>query len=355
MLFSITLLLAVVPIALGKYDEYKILEGHTVREDYHLPLPHTYIAEDELPANFHWGNVNGKSYLTHSLNQHIPQYCGSCWAHGALSALGDRIKITNSSKDEINLSIQYVLNCGTHMAGSCHGGSHTGTYEFIKSKGNVPYDSCMPYMACSKESKEGFCEHVDTTCSEINTCKTCDTFAGMGGQCTEIDFYPNSTISEYGTYSFLTSPKNIAHKVKAEIYARGPVATGVNAEPLVKYQGGIVTDTKLWHMMVNHIVSIVGWGLDEETGNEYWIVRNSWGQYWGEMGYFRILAGRNSLGIEMEVAWATPGSFTVNNYPCFENGENCVKTAHYKDPSNDLDALKQRLAGEQTKKGGVRG
>lgn len=39
------------------------------------------------------------------------------WAHGALSALSDRIKITNSSKDEINLSIQYVLNCGTHIAG----------------------------------------------------------------------------------------------------------------------------------------------------------------------------------------------------------------------------------------------
>jgi cathepsin X len=81
----------------------------------------------------------------------------------------------------------------------------------------------------------------------------------MGGQCTEIDYFPNATISEYGTYTILTSPHDIAHKIKAEIYARGPVATGVNAEPLVKYKGGIVTDTKVWHMMVNHIVSIVGW------------------------------------------------------------------------------------------------
>jgi cathepsin X len=52
---------------------------------------------------------------------------------------------------------------------------------------------------------------------------------------------------------------------------------------LVEYEGGIVRDAKIWHMMVNHIVSIVGWGLDEETGDTYWIVRNSWGQYWGEM------------------------------------------------------------------------
>lgn len=115
---------------------------------------------DDLPDNFNWGDVDGTSYLTRSLNQHIPQYCGSCWAHGALSALGDRIKITNSSMDEINLSIQYILNCGTRVAGSCHGGSHTGVYDFITQTGYVPYDTCQPYMACSSESKEGFCSKV---------------------------------------------------------------------------------------------------------------------------------------------------------------------------------------------------
>ena len=67
------------------------------------------------------------------------------------------------------------------------------------------------------------------------------------------------------------------------------MATGVNAEPLVDYTGGIVRDTKFWHMNVNHIVSIVGWGTDEETGDQYWIVRNSWGQFWGELGYFRYV------------------------------------------------------------------
>ena len=87
----------------------------------------------------------------------------------------------------------------------------------------------------------------------------------------------NATIAEYGTYSYLTNRADIIHVLQSEIYARGPVATGVNAEPIVKYTGGRVDDTKFWHMMVNHIVSIVGWETDSETGNIYWIVRNSWG------------------------------------------------------------------------------
>lgn len=52
------------------------------------------------------------------------------------------------------------------------------------------------------------------------------------------------------------------------------VAAGVNAEPIVKYEGGIVNNTHFWNMMVNHIVSIVGWGTDQESGQQYWIVRN---------------------------------------------------------------------------------
>lgn len=87
--------------------------------------------------------------------------------------------------------------------------------------------------------------------------------------------------------------------LQAEIYARGPVATGVNAEPLVDYRGGRVNDTRIFHMMVNHIVSIVGWEADSETGDVYWIVRNSWGQYWGEMGYFRYVWAEMDIGLDI--------------------------------------------------------
>jgi cathepsin X len=95
--------------------EEKILSGHTVFNDYQNPLPYTYVSPHELPDAFSWGNTNngGRSYLTKSLNQHIPQYCGSCWAHSALSSLADRIQIARSDHtttgDEINLSVQYLV------------------------------------------------------------------------------------------------------------------------------------------------------------------------------------------------------------------------------------------------------
>jgi len=333
-----------------KFNEVKIPEGHDIKSNIQTPLPHTYLSATALPSSFNWGDVDGTSYLTHSLNQHLPQYCGSCWAHGALSALADRIKIARHAKgDDINLSIQYILNCGGDVAGSCHGGYHTGVYQLIQESGFVPYDTCMPYMACSDESTEGFCGHVDTTCKKENICRTCDTFGGMGGKCTEIDYFPNATVAEYGMV------EEDVDQIMLEIYTRGPVAATINAEPIVEYQGGVFTETS-YSQETNHIVSIVGWGMEEETGKKHWIVRNSWGHYWGEMGFLRVEMGKNILGLEGEVAWVTPGSWTEVNFPCAENGANCNSgngagagfgktdgAMFYKDPSNDLEAIQRRL------------
>jgi len=54
-------------------DFFVLKEGHKVQNDYSNPLPYEYISESELPAEFNWANVDGKSYITHMLNQHLPQ------------------------------------------------------------------------------------------------------------------------------------------------------------------------------------------------------------------------------------------------------------------------------------------
>ena len=116
----------------GHVNEYRVLPGHDKKEKVLSETPDVYVSSKELPESFTWSNVSGHNFLSKSLNQHIPQYCGSCWAHGSISSLGDRIKIARKATgDDINLSIQFILNCGTEIAGSCHGGYHTSTYEFI--------------------------------------------------------------------------------------------------------------------------------------------------------------------------------------------------------------------------------
>ncbi|CAJ1900549.1 unnamed protein product [Cylindrotheca closterium] len=294
--------------------------------DHHSPLPTSYLSSEDIPEHFSWGDVHGRSYLTHSLNQHVPHYCGSCWAHAALSSLADRIKIDrNGAGPDINLSIQYILNCGSE-AGSCHGGSMLTTYKFIKKNGFIPYQTCMPYLACSSESTYGFCPYVDTTCSPINTCRTC-----MHGtdECVALDAFPNATVAEYGVI------ENDVEAVKAEIFARGPVTAGLWGKSLSNFQGGSIFDNVDAPRNSTHAVSIVGWGLDENTNQRYWIVRNSWGEYWSELGFFKILMGMNVLGIESRITWAVPGEYTVvNPHPCFEGGENCKPiNQRYQDPS----------------------
>jgi cathepsin X len=304
--------------AFGLKSEYVLMPGHTIKE-YYLETP-PYLQEnnlqaiDDLPAEFNWNNMSGESYVTKTLNQHIPQYCGSCWAHGAASALGDRIKIQRKKQNipgpDINLAIQYILNCGSEIAGSCYGGTATGAYEFIHKSGFIPFDSCQIYIACSSDSDEGFCGHVDTSCSPNNICRTCDTFSSKGGKCSQVDYFPNASISEYGVVRG-------ANNMKIEIYNRGPIACGINANAVLEYDGSYL-DVPHKLKIIDHIISVVGWVEKDKV--QYWVIRNSWGEYWGNMGYMFLKLGENQLGIESECSWAVPEYWSETNIHCSEDG-----------------------------------
>eukprot|EP00450_Noctiluca_scintillans_P000614 CAMPEP_0194480986 /NCGR_PEP_ID=MMETSP0253-20130528/3610_1 /TAXON_ID=2966 /ORGANISM="Noctiluca scintillans" /LENGTH=352 /DNA_ID=CAMNT_0039320439 /DNA_START=60 /DNA_END=1118 /DNA_ORIENTATION=+ len=278
---------------------------------------HELLSSVALPDEFTWCNKDGVNYCTESRNQHIPQYCGSCWAHGSVSALADRIKIARGGMGiDINPSVQHMLNCGG--VGSCHGGSVDGPYQWLKrisaTGTGISYETSQPYMACSSESKDGFCPNADWTCTPLNTARTCGSFDSEGGSCSGLNAYPNATISDYGSISGISSMQN-------EIYQRGPIACGIDAMPLLNWESGIISTAGSG---TDHVISVVGWGKDASQG-QYWIVRNSWGEYWGEMGYVRVAFG--ALDVESQCSWAVVQSYTAaelnNQIHCHEGGDNC--------------------------------
>jgi cathepsin X len=255
------------------------------------PRPHEYLNLGALPAVWDWRNISGKNYLSWSLNQHIPEYCGSCWAHGTTSALADRFNIiSNGTRPQLSLNAQVLINC--NAGGTCNGGSPAQAYEFIMQNG-IPDNTCNQYIAANSPIP---------TCTGTNICQVClastPPAAGQSTNCTAVTDYHNYYASQYGIVRG-------AKQMKAEIYARGPISCGIMATSKLEqnYTSGIFEQfTPV--PLINHEISVVGWGIQDTE--EYWIVRNSWGTYWGMQGFFYIKMYSDNLGIETGCVFAVP-------------------------------------------------
>ena len=87
----------------------------------------------------------------------------------------------------------------------------------------------------------------------------------------------------------------------SEIYQRGPIvcAAACDSDFMYAYRGGVYEGKN--ETEVDHNMEVVGWGV--EDGVKYWHVRNSWGTYWGELGFVKIRRGRNDLMLESCNCW----------------------------------------------------
>ena len=79
----------------------------------------------------------------------------------------------------------------------------------------------------------------------------------------------------------------------------GPLSVCLDANLLQWYSSGVFNPPPAFCAEVNHAVLAVGFGSD--NGTDYWTVKNSWSTNWGEQGYFRMVRGTASCGINSEV------------------------------------------------------
>ena len=93
--------------------------------------------------------------------------------------------------------------------------------------------------------------------------------------------------------------------------AKQPISAAIAANSVYihSYESGVIDATDCWTLWddinpLNHGVLIVGYGTDEVTGLDYWLIKNSWNTTWGDKGYFKIAMNEDrNCGIDCFPSW----------------------------------------------------
>lgn len=206
--------------------------------------------------NIDWRNNNKVSSVKNQGE------CGSCWAFSSVEAVESAWAIKNNRL--YNLSEQQVVDCSTNYGNNgCNGGSMVDSFKYIIENGLCNNES-YPYI--------GIMNQCNTSCNKI----------------VNINSYQNIKENDE---DILKKALNVA-----------PISVAIqaNKRSFQFYKSGIYSDLDCGFEL-DHGVLLIGYGTDQNL--DYWIVKNSWGENWGENGYIRLLRNiddnRGLCGISM--------------------------------------------------------
>ena len=173
--------------------------------------------------------------------------CGSCWAFSATAAIEGAWKIGGNQL--LNLAEQQMVDCGGSTGNyGCNGGWMDWAFQYIINAGGQNLSADYPYQA------------TDNPCRAI----------------------PSKFAARIS--SFTDVPQNNCAVLQSTI-TRAPVSVAIAAVgPFFSYTSGIFNYAQCGTGL-NHGVTAIGYHLGDTTGNNYYIVRNSWGSTWGQGGY----------------------------------------------------------------------
>jgi len=227
--------------------------------------------------------------------------CGSCWAVSTTSAMSDRLCIASNAQIQVSISsLDLMACCGYDCGFQCNGGWPDEAWYYwtdtgVVTGGNYTADlGCKPYPIApcwiDKKTQQIACPDEPT---EDYTCQSkCQ--ASYTDETYDNDHYYGDTVSYF-------SGQN--DEVIAELIANGPLVAAFDVyEDFYQYKNGIYEYTG-GDFVGGHAVRIVGYGT--ENGTPYWLVANSWDNFWGENGYFRIRRDTDECGFEDEITSAT--------------------------------------------------
>jgi len=233
--------------------------------------------------------------------------CGSCWAFASTESFESRRCI--STGEDIKFSTEDTAFCQPFFgAGNgCNGGN--SAWSFFTKHGVVtggdhtdkePTAGCLPYSLAP-------CAHHVPATSAYPVCGAEGGSPQCMSSCSEHKYqtsYHNDKHFADRSYSIRT-----ASQMQHDVVANGPmyVAFTVHAD-FPTYKSGVykyVSGKKLG----GHAVCMVGYGT--LGGTDYWKIKNSWNEEWGDHGHFKIVRGSNECGIEASASGGSFASSTV--------------------------------------------
>merc|ERR1719312_496213 len=230
--------------------------------------------------------------------------CGSCSAFSNMAMVETCFKkVTGVFGD---YSEQQFVDCGygKYGANGCNGGPIFSYVKWAAKSGeSLTHESTYPYLNTNPKL----------------TCPANLKAYNQGAKVT--DSY----------YSY----KGDEETLKKLVHEHGAVVTAVKAEgPFQEYSGGIFAGCPKSDS-TDHAVTVVGYGT--EGGQDYWLIKNSWGSSWGEKGFIRLKRGVGMCGIGKEMATVTCASTSgptdapmTTQEPCEDKWSNCADLAKEK-------------------------
>ncbi|KAF5294526.1 hypothetical protein FQA39_LY13380 [Lamprigera yunnana] len=232
-----------------------------------LSQEHTYrhkraAIKNNIPLKIDWRD---NKVVTKVNNQ---KSCGACWAFSTIENMESMYAIKYNKL--VTLSVQQAIDCAQYANQGCNGGDDCTFLQWLEDyKIKVYLEKAYPL-------------HLKN-----EVCKT-----------TNDSFYVQ--IDKFDCDSFLDQEEYILQAI-ATI---GPVAVAVNAVTWQYYLGGVIQFNCGGEFdLLNHSVQLVGYDLT--TDIPYYIVRNSWGEDFGDKGYLYIAVGSNLCGLTNEVSALT--------------------------------------------------